>query len=267
MPSLPSELLWMLVTPDQIWGFVLISCRVFGCLQFAPLTSEASVPLRIRAVLACMIGGIVAAITPFQLSSFEHPLPLLVVLEFALGATLGLGATLILFGLRGAAELIDQQSGLAMARLLDPQSGEEASPHAPLLMSVGVAVFVLLAPIGGDLQLCGHLLGTFRTIPVGVGETSGIPALLTHALLGACELAIGGVAPILLLLSLLNWAVTLWQRAEPSMSHANWMNPVRFAVLWLLLCWTAGRLPATLQHTLDTHGPVAANIHDEARPR
>lgn len=268
VPTLPADLLWMLVTPDQIWGFVLTACRLFGCLQFAPLTSDASIPMRMRIVLSGVMAWLVVAITPFQLSDITHPLPMVMILELAIGATIGLCATLILMGLRGAADLIDQQSGLAMARLLDPQLGEEASPHASLLMLMGVAVFVLLAPIGGDLRLCGHLLGTFQTIPIGVCETDGMTTLLTNALLGSCELAIGVAAPILILLSLLNWGFSLWQRAEPSMNHTAWLLPLRIAALWLMLCWTASQLPSSLEQTLETHGPYAANdVPDEARSR
>ena len=265
MLNLPTELLWTLVTPDEVWGFALTSCRVFGCLQFAPITSESSIPVRVRIMLACVLGWLIASVTPFSSAAVTQPLPLISVLEFAIGATIGLGATLILMGLRGAADLIDQQSGLAMARLLDPQLGEEATPHASLLMLVGIAVFVLLAPIGGDLQLMGHLLGTFQSIPIGMGESGLITNVLLQSLLGACELAIGVAAPILIMLSMLNWGVSLWQRAEPSMNHSAWLLPIRMAALWLMLSWTAGMLPSSIDQTFRTRGPYAVETTVESR--
>ena len=92
VPTLPADLLWMLVTPDQIWGFVLTACRLFGCLQFAPLTSDASIPMRMRIVLSGVMAWLVVAITPFQLSDITHPLPMVMILELAIGATIGLSA-------------------------------------------------------------------------------------------------------------------------------------------------------------------------------
>jgi flagellar biosynthesis protein FliR len=263
MFDIPAHLLWTLVTPDQVWGFALTTCRVFGCLQFAPITSEPAIPFRVRLMLAVVIGWLVASITPFSIASVAYPLPLVAVLELALGAAMGLGATLILMGLRGAADLIDQQSGLAMARILDPQLNEESTPHAPLLWLAGIAAFVLLAPIGGDLLLVGHLLETFQVVPIGFAGPETMTDMLLSSLLGACRLAIGVAAPLLVLLSLMNWGLALWQRAEPSMNHAGWLLPVRIAALWLMLGWSAGMLPQSIDHAF---GESSASLHDAVQP-
>lgn len=265
MPAIPTDLLWTLVTPDEVWGFALTTCRVFGCLQFAPITSETSIPFRVRLMLAVVIGWLVASITPFSIASVSYPLPLVAVLELAMGAAMGLGATLILLGLRGAADLIDQQSGLAMSRILDPHSNEETTPHAPLLWLAGIAAFVLLAPIGGDLQLVGHLLGTFQTAPIGLSGQEPITEVMLNSLLGACRLAIGVAAPMLILLSLLNWGLALWQRADPMMNHAAWLLPVRFAALWLMLGWSAGMLPQSIDRTFDENGPFLGESASPSR--
>jgi flagellar biosynthesis protein FliR len=265
MQYFSADLLWALVTPDQIWSLVLTACRVFGCLQFGPITSEPSIPFRVRLMLAVVLGWLIASGTPFQVANTSHPLPMIAVLEFAIGSTIGLGATLILMGLRGAADLIDQQSGMALARVLDPHLSEESTPHAPLLWLVGIAAFVLLAPVGGDLQLIGHLLGTFHTLPIGLAESGAITDVLLNCLLGACELAIAVAAPILIMLSALNWGLALWQRADPSMNHAAWLLPVRLAALWLMLGWTAGMLPESMDQSFRSHGTFALDTSSEAR--
>ncbi len=265
MPNSTADLLWTLVTPNEVWGIALTACRVFGCLQFGPITSEPSIPFRVRLMLAVVLGWMISSITPFSLAEISTPLPMVAVLEFAVGATIGLGATLILMGLRGAADLIDQQSGMALARVLDPQLSEESTPHAPLLWLVGIAAFVLLSPIGGDLQIVGNLLSTFQTIPVGLADSSFITEVLLSSLLGACELAIGVAAPILILLSTLNWGLALWQRADPSMHHAPWVLPVRLAALWLMLGWSASLLPESMNQSIRDHGPLAVDASTDAR--
>ncbi len=265
MQYFSADLLWALVTPDEVWGLLFTACRVLGCLQFGPITSEPSIPFRVRLMLAVVLGWMISSITPFALAEVSTPLPMVAVLEFAIGATIGLGATLILMGLRGAADLIDQQSGMALARVLDPQLSEDSTPHAPLLWLVGIAAFVLLAPIGGDLQLVGHLLGTFQTIPIGLAGADVITDLLLSCLLGACELAIAVAAPILIMLSALNWGLALWQRADPSMNHAGWQLPVRLAALWLMLGWTASMLPESLDHSFRSHGTFALDAPTDAR--
>jgi flagellar biosynthesis protein FliR len=264
MTGLSAELLWKLMTPDDVWGLALASCRVFGCLQFGPITSEPSIPFRVRLMLAVVLGCVLTFLAPFDVSGVSHPLPMALVLEFAIGATIGLGATLILMGLRGAADLIDQQSGMAVARVLDPHQNEEASPNAPLLWLAGIAVFVLLAPIGGDLQLVGHLLGTFQTLPIGSAGVATITDVLLSSLLGSLELAVGVAAPILITLSAMNWSLGLWQRANPAVPQSGWLLPVRLASLWLLLGWTAGMLPQSLERTFQDRGAVVLDATSSA---
>lgn len=86
--------------------------------------------------------------------------------EVCLGFLLGLGANLILQGIRMAGQLIDQQTGWGlMASGIDIDEGGTAIGE--LLFWIGNALFMVLS---GHLLLISCLLETFHTWPPGCGQ-------------------------------------------------------------------------------------------------
>jgi len=128
--------------------------------------------------------------------------------EFALGLVLGLGVLTILSGLQLAGELIDQQTGLALAEISNPGLEVSGSITGQLLFLLGTMVLLMLEPIGGHLLMVSALVETFQTLPVGEAYiTASTVDLLRDLVHQSLVLGVQVAAPILATMSLV--ALTL----------------------------------------------------------
>ena len=87
--------------------------------------------------------------------------------EAAIGACLGLGVLVLLHGMTLAGEIVAQASGLGIAEVFDPAIEENVPLFSRLMFLAAVAIFLC---IGGHRMVMAGLLDTFQTIPPGSGE-------------------------------------------------------------------------------------------------
>jgi len=93
----------------------------------------------------------------------------LAVVEFAVGVALGLGVLIVVAGLQMAGSLIDQQIGMSLGNVFNPEFQTEASLSGELLYQLGLAVFLI---VGGHQLVVSGLVDTFETMPVGYAWVS-----------------------------------------------------------------------------------------------
>src|SRR5262245_56908239 len=107
-------------------AFTLVAARLAGMSLAGPAFGHSSIPLRVRALL---VGAISFVVTPaLSASDGATPVPQslpdylwLGIVELALGLALGMGMTIILSALQMAGNLIDQQLGLALGQVFNPE--------------------------------------------------------------------------------------------------------------------------------------------------
>src|SRR5205823_6307896 len=86
------------------------------------------------------------------------------VAEFGLGLAMGLGVLTIVSALQLAGYLIDQQTGVSLGEVFNPELDTSSSLTGETLHWLGTAIFLL---IGGHVLVITALIDTFHTLPVG----------------------------------------------------------------------------------------------------
>lgn len=204
---------------DMATVFVLVLARVGALVATAPIVSETTIPMRIKALLAVMMA---AVITPLCL---HHPSPEMANIaelgaamgaEAIIGLALGLGVMVILAGVQLTGQIVGQLSGMAMAEGADPAFGSNASIFGQIFMFVTIAVFVAA---GGHTLLIESLLKTFDHTPPGYATFN--PAL-AHEFLGLLsigfELGVRSSAPLMIALFLATLVLGLISRTLPQIN-------------------------------------------------
>jgi len=228
--------------------FALVAARLWGMLSVGPLFGHPALPRTMRLLVAL---GLAAVLTPAllapeavvvrnvellqeaSLSLPEAPPGLLefaglTLQELALGAALGLGVAIILSGLQMAGALIDQQLGLSLSEVMNPELKTNAALAGQLLNLLSLAVFV---SIGGHVQLATALMDSFAALPVG-SATIGpsvvemLGTLVQQSLLLAMRIA----APVLAILTMVALALGILGRAMPQIQSLAVGVPLRVAV-------------------------------------
>jgi len=178
---------------------------------------------------------------PLAAGEFRLGLPLprtpldyayLAVAEFGVGIALGLGVLTILSGLQLAGQLIDQQTGVSLGEVFNPEFDSSGSLTGAILYLLGTLIFIL---VGGHLLLISALMDTFRTLPVGFAFVP-MPAieLLQGLVQQSLVLAIQVSAPILGTMALVGLAMGFLGHTIPQINVLVVGFPVRTLVGLLL---------------------------------
>ena len=130
---------------------------------------------------------------PVPQTAFEYAW--LALLEFALGIALGLGVLTIVSGLQMAGSLIDQQIGMSLGNVFNPEFQTDSSLSGELLYQLGLVVFLI---VGGHHLVISALIDTFQTMPVGYAwVSSGAIEFLSDLVHQSLVLAVQISAPIM----------------------------------------------------------------------
>lgn len=176
----------------------------------------------------------------------------LAVAEFGLGLALGLGVLTIISGLQLAGYLIDQQTGVSLGEVFNPELETSASLTGEILHWLGTALFLL---VGGHTLLVSALVDTFQTLPVGDAFVSA-PAidLLRDLVHQSFALAIQVSAPIMATMAMVGLSMGFLGHTIPQINVLVVGFPVRI-IIGLLVFGLAlsgigeaitGQLPATI---------------------
>jgi flagellar biosynthetic protein FliR len=142
--------------------------------------------------------------------------------ELLIGLALGFGANLPLIGMQIAGQVADQQMGLGIGGVFNPDLQEDSGVVGQFYFLLATTVFLLA---GGHRVLLATLVGSFGHIPLGgFLSTSGaagggsLITLMTGLLSSAFELALRVSAPLLCLVFLETVAMGFLARTVPQMN-------------------------------------------------
>ncbi len=139
--------------------------------------------------------------------------------EIVLGLLLGTGVMTVLSGLQLAGQLIDQQSGLGLGEILNPDLGGSVSLTGQTYFWLGTAVFLLITPLGGHLQMIRILTETFDTLPVGEAVlTSSVTELLNGLVRQSLLLGLRVAAPVMVMISLIDLTLGFLNHSVPQIN-------------------------------------------------
>lgn len=175
-------------------------------------------------------------------SEFQLPLPLpksvleyawLAIVEFAVGLSLGLGVMTVLSGVQMSGNLIDQQIGVSLGEIFNPEFEVNASLSGQLLHQLGLMVFLIA---GGHLLLVTGVLDTYQTLPVGYADVCPpVFDLLRDLVYQSLVLAVQISAPIMATMAVVGIAMGFLGHTIPQVNVLVVGFPVRTLVGLILL--------------------------------
>lgn len=224
-------------------ALILVACRLLGLFIPAPFFRSRMLPWRLKvAVVAVLSLGVIVS-PAFQESMVGLPAGvieqlgdpsqgwLLIAGELLVGMALGWSVLLVLACVKGAADLIAQQTGLSANLIVDPQAPGGGSPVSFLYH--GLAVYLLLA-LNLHHSLVRSVQNSFTWVPPGSLSGEAVPMVL-----GRLALEIGGdlffaalvlALPLLLAMALVSMAQAALGRALPQAELFTLGLPVRLLV-------------------------------------
>jgi flagellar biosynthetic protein FliR len=177
--------------------------------------------------------------------------------EVVLGLLLGVGVMTVLGGLQIAGQLIDQQSGLGLGEIFNPNLGGSVSLTGQTLVWLGTVAFLLLSPLGGHLLMIRILAETFETMPVGEAVVSFSSAELLNLLVRqSLLLGLRVAAPVMVMMSLVDLTFGFLNHSVPQINIQAVGFTLRALLGLLLLAVTLTGVPdvvaAALLDSLET---------------
>ncbi len=204
---------------EKLLVFTLILTRTSGLLAAAPGLSHAAIPVKARALLAVMLAVLILPVQwQIRLPPIGSPVEYVLLLgaELVIGLTLGLGLAVFFSGIQLAGELAGRISGLLLADVFDPSSGQSVPVFSQFFLMLATAVFLLL---GGHRVLVAGLLDTFATVPPGnMPATSAVADTFVFLIAQSFVLAMRAAAPIVVALLLSTLVLGLLSRTLPQLN-------------------------------------------------
>lgn len=169
-PTLANPALWAL-TQGQILVWMMVMTRFTGLVAMLPGMGQDRVPVIIRAALVTLLAATVAPFVakPAQMPTGIWDLSAYLVAEFAAGMLMGIVVAWIQEAVGFAGQLMDTQMGFSYAQIVDPSSGQPASPSGTLLLQLSL-VFLFVS--GLHHQMIRALIEGYRLLPIGQGLPS-----------------------------------------------------------------------------------------------
>ena len=210
-------------------AWLMVVFRLTGMFILAPMYGSETIPRQIKVFLVLVLSlavypallepGRGAAVNLGAVMGMELTLWSLIplaALELLVGFVIGYGAMLPLIALQSGGQIINQQMGLGIAGVFNPEFNEESGSVAQALFLMGLLIFLLL---NGHLAMVRTLIGTFDHVPVGgLTDFHGLKGLLLGLIQSMMEFIIRVSAPILTLLFLESVAMGFITRTVPQMN-------------------------------------------------
>ncbi len=229
-------------------AFALVLFRLTGIFMVGPVFASQSIPARIKIFLAL---GLSFCVYPMLLEptgmagapGYEAAqgvreiivsglslwtLVFAVGSELMIGVVIGFGASLPIFGVQVGARVIDQQMGLGLAQVFNPEIGDNSGILDQIYFIMAMMIFLVL---GGHRVMMEVLVGTFRTVPLGGYVPDGhLLDLVIGLSTSMLDLAMRVAGPLLCLIFLETVAMGFVARTVPQMNILSIGFPLRIVV-------------------------------------
>jgi flagellar biosynthetic protein FliR len=166
----------------ELMAFLLILIRVSVIMAMVPIFGSLLMPVQVKVAMIMVLSYFLWTTLTIDVSVFPDNLigfvPL-VVIEALIGLTIGILIRTIFAGVQLAGQFIGYQMGMAIANVLDPQTGTQTSILAEF--SYILALFVFLAVNGHHLIIKG-LVDSFELVTPGrFNQSLALYELVTQA--------------------------------------------------------------------------------------
>jgi flagellar biosynthetic protein FliR len=245
---------------DALAAWLLPFFRIGALLMAAPVFSAASVPMRLRVLLAVAVTILIEPLLPRPagIDPLSAATLVLVAQQVAIGVAIGFVLQLAFNALVFGGQVVAYSMGLGFAHLMDPQNGVQVPTVSQFYLIFATIAFLA---VDGHLRLLALVAESFAALPVAAdGITRN--ALWDLALWGSRLFADGLLMglPVVAALLLVNIGMGMVSRAAPQLNIFAVGFPVTLGVGFVLM-WLS--LPQALElflHWLDVLFELAASL-------
>lgn len=155
---------------ENIHIYMYVFARLAAILLFSPVFSRTNIPAAVRTALVLFSTIIIAPIVPAgsQDTAFIDVM-LGLGREFLVGFSLTFVFNIYYYMLMFAADVMDTQFGMSMAKVMDPQTRIQTAVTGGL---VNVVFMLYFFATNSHLELIGTAAGSFLVIPPGAASIS-----------------------------------------------------------------------------------------------
>ena len=235
----------MFLTPvetlfERLPVFILVLFRVSGLTMFGPLLGLSSIPIIVRGMTMFVIAMAIWPLVPGVVFQPDNWVELTVSItgEIIIGASMGLILLFIFSGIKMGAELISQQMGLSMSKMVDPVSGTDVTLIQQLYNLLLTTFYIL---INGHLVLIHTIADTFKTIPLASSVASEpIMRTLVNVLLLSFQAGIRIAGPVIVAVFLATIALGFISRTMPQLNILAAGFPMRILLTMFIMITALG---------------------------
>ncbi|MEX2213943.1 MAG: flagellar biosynthetic protein FliR [Phycisphaeraceae bacterium] len=235
----------MPVTLDPILNHVpawlMVMFRITGIFVIAPVLGSNTIPGRIKILFALVLSFCVypMLLTPGKPSAgfvghvVDHGMSMwamggAVAMELLLGIVIGYGATLPIIAMQTAGHIVDQQMGMGLGGLFNPELNDDGTVSSQFFFILAMMIFMI---IGGHRILLATVIGSYDNVPLGGFRVDGhVLDLLIGMLAAMFDLAFRIAAPLLCIVFLETIAMGFIARTVPQMNILSIGFPLRIMV-------------------------------------
>ena len=225
--------------------FLLIFTRVSCFVFIAPFFSMSNTPARVRIGLSFFSSMLLyGVLTPAEAVVYDSVLEYTVIImkEAVVGLLIGFGANICTSVVNFAGSIIDMETGLSMATLMDPATRENTSITGVFYQYV---FMMLLIATGMYRYLFGALADTFTLIPVNgaVFRSDSLLQSMTDFLSDYIVIGFRIVLPVFCVVLLLNAILGVLAKVSPQMNMFSVGIQLKILVGLAVMFFTAAMLP------------------------
>lgn len=225
--------------------FLLIFTRVSCFVFIAPFFSMSNTPARVRIGLSFFSSMLLyGVLTPAEAVVCDSVLEYTVIImkEAVVGLLIGFGANICTSVVNFAGSIVDMETGLSMATLMDPATRENTSITGVFYQYV---FMMLLIATGMYRYLFGALADTFTLIPVNgaVFRSDSLVQSMTDFLSDYIVIGFRIVLPVFCVVLLLNAILGVLAKVSPQMNMFSVGIQLKILVGLAVMFFTAAMLP------------------------
>jgi flagellar biosynthesis protein FliR len=241
------------VSADAVAAFLLALVRASAWLSISPPFNGRTIPGRVKAALAFALALAVApkvqamnhgAVIPLDTGGFIGS----VLVQAAVGVTLGFLALMMFSAIQAAGNLIDLFGGFTIDTAYDPLSNAQSSVFGRIHQLLAVT---LLFAIDGHLMLVRGFMASFEVLPARQMEWNDLARLVTNDvgrfMVAAAELA----GPLVAVLFVSEVAMGMLSKAAPAMNIFQLSFPLKIFITLLLASSVIALMPDAIASVLD----------------
>lgn len=233
--------------------FLLIFTRVTCFISVAPFYGMNNTPLRVKIGLGFFTSLLIHTATmPHEALVYHTVLSYaaIVLKEAATGLLVGYGANICTMIISFAGHIVDMESGLSMASLMDPTTREQTSISGVFYQYI---IMLILLVSGMYRYILGALIDTFELIPVN-GAIFRADSLLNAMLQFMSDYIIIGFRiclPVFVAMLLLNVVLGILAKVSPQMNMFSVGMQLKILVGFSVIFLTVGMIPDAASFIFD----------------